>query len=81
MAIELEPRSAAAYSGLGLLEHLSGRHEESIARYHEVRPLSVSLASKLMTVIGIIDRPRRSTNFRAFQTRPRGDLQYHLLGL
>ena len=36
--LKLDPRCAAAYSGLGLVEHLLGRCEESIARYHEVRP-------------------------------------------
>lgn len=35
--IRLDPRSAAAYSGLGVVEHHLGRFQESIARYHEVR--------------------------------------------
>ncbi len=42
--IQLDPRSAAAYSGLGLVEHQLGRYQESIARYHEVRPLPFSLS-------------------------------------
>lgn len=35
--IELDPRSAAAYSALGIVEHYQGHYQEAIARYHEVR--------------------------------------------
>jgi len=34
--LELNPRLAGAYAGLGLVEHLLGHYQESIARYHEV---------------------------------------------
>ncbi|KWU42148.1 TPR-like protein [Rhodotorula sp. JG-1b] len=33
--IELDPRSAAAYSALGIVEHHQGHYQEAIARYHE----------------------------------------------
>lgn len=53
MAIELEPRSAAAYSGLGLVEHLSGRHQESVARYHEALSITPGdpLISELLKLV------------------------------
>ncbi|BGP38750.1 anaphase-promoting complex subunit Cut9 [Rhodotorula kratochvilovae] len=38
--IELDPRSAAAYSALGIVEHQRGNFQESIARYHEALALS-----------------------------------------
>ncbi|BGP06853.1 anaphase-promoting complex subunit Cut9 [Rhodotorula toruloides] len=33
--LELDPRSAAAYSALGIVEHQRGNVQEAIARYHE----------------------------------------------
>ncbi|KAK4700979.1 anaphase-promoting complex subunit 6, partial [Phenoliferia sp. Uapishka_3] len=33
--IHLDPRSGAAYAGLGLVEHQMGNYQESISRYHE----------------------------------------------
>ncbi|GAA5851308.1 hypothetical protein JCM3766R1_004153 [Sporobolomyces carnicolor] len=33
--IDLDPRAAAAYSALGIVEHKRGNFQESIARYHE----------------------------------------------
>ncbi|GAA5975618.1 hypothetical protein JCM10908_005220 [Rhodotorula pacifica] len=33
--IELDPRLAAAYSALGIVEHHQGHYQEAIARYHE----------------------------------------------
>ena len=33
--IQLDRRSAAAYSALGLVEHLQSHHQEAIAHYHE----------------------------------------------
>ncbi|GAA6050908.1 hypothetical protein JCM3770_002528 [Rhodotorula araucariae] len=38
--VELDPRSAAAYSALGIVEHRRGNFQESIARYHEALALS-----------------------------------------
>ncbi|GAA5861337.1 hypothetical protein JCM8547_006096 [Rhodosporidiobolus lusitaniae] len=40
--IELDPRSSAAYSALGLVEHSRGHYQEAIARYHEALSLSPS---------------------------------------
>ncbi|KAI5474174.1 cell division control protein Cdc16 [Pseudohyphozyma bogoriensis] len=37
--LDLDPRSAAAYSALGLVEHQLGNHQESISRYHEALSL------------------------------------------
>ncbi|GAA5868417.1 hypothetical protein JCM3774_003289 [Rhodotorula dairenensis] len=33
--IELDPRSAPAYTALGIVEHHQGHYQEAIARYHE----------------------------------------------
>ncbi|GAA5966860.1 hypothetical protein JCM21900_001177 [Sporobolomyces salmonicolor] len=38
--IELDPRSAPAYSALGICEHQRGNFQEAIARYHETLALS-----------------------------------------
>ncbi|TNY24498.1 cell division control protein 16 [Rhodotorula diobovata] len=38
--IELDPRSAAAYSALGIVEHQRGNMQDSIARYHEALALA-----------------------------------------
>ncbi|GAA6063193.1 hypothetical protein JCM10212_000495 [Sporobolomyces blumeae] len=38
--IDLDPRSAAAYSALGLVEHYRGNSQDAIARYHEALALA-----------------------------------------
>ncbi|GAA5914945.1 uncharacterized protein JCM6883_001771 [Sporobolomyces salmoneus] len=38
--IDLDPRAAAAYSALGIVEHRRGNFQDSIARYHEALALA-----------------------------------------
>ncbi|GAA5941504.1 anaphase promoting complex subunit CDC16 [Sporobolomyces koalae] len=38
--LDLDPRSAAAYSALGLVEHQRGNFQDSITRYHEALALA-----------------------------------------
>ncbi|GAA5828340.1 hypothetical protein JCM11251_006205 [Rhodosporidiobolus azoricus] len=50
--IELDPRHAGAYSGLGIVEHQRGNYQEAIARYHEALALHPSdpLAIQLLSL-------------------------------
>ncbi|GAA5969752.1 hypothetical protein JCM11641_008031 [Rhodosporidiobolus odoratus] len=40
--VELDPRNAGAYSGMGIVEHRRGRMQEAIARYHEALAIAPS---------------------------------------